>query len=178
MDFKKLKKEIKELMSERGRKPLVSSDEPVNDQRIRPFESNAEIRKKILKKMRTGMAAGEKDTKKVGAIEHKTQGMLQDLPKFTPYNCNFFKQTISAEQQKKLLEGDRGCEKLTSDKTNPIYDTKRFKEFITSDKDKQFVQSFHKDHAEQLLNEMVEMNKNLLYSGEQEITEKQRERET
>lgn len=31
MDFKKLKKEIKELMSERGRKPLVSSDEPIND---------------------------------------------------------------------------------------------------------------------------------------------------
>ena len=78
-------------MSERGRKPLVSSEEPVNDQRIRPFESNAGIRKKMLKKMRTGMAAGEKDIHMVGAVEHKTIGMLQDLPKFTPYSCNFFK---------------------------------------------------------------------------------------
>lgn len=90
-----------------------------------------EVTRKVLGDLRGGMSAGNKDTKAVG--EHRTDAVgLSDVAKFTPYNCNFFKVTISKEENEQLLNKDRDfTEKLTrSDKCNPLYDRKRFREFL------------------------------------------------
>ena len=88
--------------------------------------------------MRSGLQAGNRDINVVGDHKKEKDGPLSDLPKFTPYNCGFFKQTISSKSQQKLQQGikdrNRSSEeaKLTSDKVkNPIYDTKNYKKFLT-----------------------------------------------
>ena len=58
--------------------------------------------------MRGGMVAGNKDTNMVGDISAHADRQLTDIPRFTPFNCNFFKQTIAAGAQSKLLSKDRG----------------------------------------------------------------------
>ena len=93
------------------------------------------------------MAAGNKDTKiLVGDQEGKMEeGRLNDLPKFTPFNCNFFKQTISAtEQADKLLQKSTSKDepRLTSDKVNPIYDQKNFKQYINQLQDIEFLEKY------------------------------------
>lgn len=103
-------------------------DKGISDQRIRPYENNGTIVRKFFKKLREGMAAGNKDLKILGDKENKKEGYLNDIPKFTPFNCNFFKQTISAtEQADKLLSKKSGKDapRLTCDKIHPIYDKAR-----------------------------------------------------
>ena len=78
------------------------------------------------------MAAGNKDLKVIGEPDPSELGLLHDIPKFTPLNCNFFKQTISAaetagrlEQSGKRERGQNRELRLTSDKANPVYDKRR-----------------------------------------------------
>ena len=150
IDQKAIQK-IRRLFARKDRKSLFGDGElNVSDQRIRPFETNGAIVNKFFKKLRGGMAAGNKDTKVLGDPESKKEGRLNDMPKFTPFNCNFFKQTISAtEQADKLLQksskDNRDSEepRLTSDKTNPIYDKKRYKSYINSSFDQKFLNTFN-----------------------------------
>ena len=76
------------------------------------------------------MSAGNKDIKAVGENGKAKEGALSDMPQFTPFNCNFFKVTLSSKSQEKLMAKDRDRSneaRLTSDKIHPIYDTKNFK---------------------------------------------------
>ncbi len=51
---------------------------------------------------------------------------MADLPKFTPFNCNFFKRTISAADQSKLLGSGGGeRQRLVEDKASVLYDKKK-----------------------------------------------------
>lgn len=132
IDRKEINK-IKELYASRKRKSLVGDTESgVSDQRIRPYENNGAVVRKFFKKLRGGMAAGNKDTNVLGEPESKKEGSLNDIPKFTPFNCNFFKQTISATDQAKITKSgkDNEAPRLTSDKVNPLFNAKSFKKFI------------------------------------------------
>ena len=75
------------------------------------------------------MVAGNKDTNMVGDVSAHSEKALADIPRFTPFNCNFFKQTIAASAQSKLLSKDRGPaeQRLIQDNTHPLYDKKKHK---------------------------------------------------
>lgn len=90
IDRKEIQK-IKALFASQKRQSIFGDSGGVSDQRIRPYENNGAIVRKFFKKLRGGMAAGNKDTKILGDIESKKEGLLNDMPKFTPFNCNFFK---------------------------------------------------------------------------------------
>lgn len=97
------KKAIKELFAAKKRQSLFKSGVPISDARIRPYEVRGNKVDKILKKQRGGQSAGNVDLKVVGEMASKeSAGALYDMPKFTPYNCNFFKQTITQSQQARL----------------------------------------------------------------------------
>ena len=74
IDKKEIQK-IKELFASRKRKSLFGDPaELPSDQRIRPYENNGHIVRKFFKKLREGMAAGNKDTKVLGDQEGKNEG--------------------------------------------------------------------------------------------------------
>ena len=169
-------KRIKELFESKKRKSLNSRAQkpPTVDGRIKVFESNGAQARQFMQKLRGSAGFTRKDVK--ADQNHKNEGALSDLPKFTPLNCNFFKQTISAQAQSKLLakDRDRSSEaRLTSDKTHPIYDAKNYKKFIASQKDKQFMTHYQKGATQKLISEMEKSSKELVYSGDQEKTEAQ-----
>ena len=74
------------------------------------------------------------------------------MPTFTPWNCNFFKRTISAADQSKLLskgassenggQGSSSQERLVDEKTSVLYDKRKQKGFITSEGDQKFLSKF------------------------------------
>ena len=126
------------------------------------------------------MAAGNKDLKILGDKENKSESYLNDIPKFTPFNCNFFKQTISAtEQNDKLLAGKSGKDapRLTCDKIHPIYDKARFKHYITKSNDQKFMANYKMSETQNLLSEMQKASHKLLYSGDHETGDKKHEAE-
>lgn len=134
--------EIKELFAKNKRRRLhLGSSGPTSDGRIKAFESNGAMARSFFKNLRVGMQAGNKDVKAVGD-HHKEKEELSDLPRFTPFNCNFFKVTLSSKSQEKLMSKDRDRSneaRLTSDKIHPIYDTKNYKQYINSEKDRKFM---------------------------------------
>ena len=127
--------------------------------------------------MRSGQSAGTKDTKTVGEHRKKNLG-LSDLVRFTPYNCNFFKQTISKEEHQRLLQKNReDKEKLTQDKCHPIYDRKNFREFLTSKKDQNFLNMYQGNSTNEFLNELKKDNENLVLTGDEALTEQEMQKQ-
>ena len=76
---------------------MKANNPPAVDGRIKEFESNGTMARNWIKNMRGGMSAGNKDIYVVGDQKKEKEGALSDMPKFTPYNCGFFKQTISSK---------------------------------------------------------------------------------
>ena len=115
------------------------------------------------------MAAGNKDVNVVGEIDKPGKNHLSDIPRFTPFNCNFFKQTISSKEQTDLLSKDRSSkERLTSNKTHPKYDRKRYRQFLSSKSDQKFLDSFNKGQMKELSKELEASSKKLVYPGDVE----------
>ena len=104
---------------------------------------------------------------------------MADMPSFTPWNCNFFKRTISAADQSKLLsngaasnENGGSQERLVDEKTSVLYDKRKQKGFITSVGDQKFLSKFGTGSTQELLNEMCQSSKELLMTGDKEKTER------
>ena len=74
------------------------------------------------------MSAGCTDSERVGEYDKPVKNLLGDIPKFTPTNCNFFKQTISQREQADLLSSNDRTKRtrLTTDRVHPIYDRRNF----------------------------------------------------
>lgn len=136
--------------------------------------------RKFFKKLRVGMAAGNKDLKILGDQEGKNDGVLNDIPKFTPFNCNFFKQTVSASAQAdKLLQKSvsKDAPRLTTDKVHPIYDKARHKSYINKTPDKKFLNQYKTASTQVLLTELKDSSAQLQYPGDKEKTEQEHENE-
>lgn len=115
------------------------------------------------------MAAGCKDVKQIGDYERPSLNLLNDIPKFTPTNCGFFKQTISRKEQTEFASKERSKhERLTSDKVHPVYDKKNYKTFISSQKDKTLVEQYKKAATDQILEDLNSSTKELVYAGDVE----------
>ena len=131
--------------------------------------------RRFFNKLREGLAAGNKDLKVLGDQQKNKDGSLNDIPKFTPFNCNFFKQTVSAtEQADKMLHksANKDEPRLTSDKINPVYDRARYKQYINKATDQKFMAKYRTEATKSLLRDMHRDSDGLLYAGEKRKSEK------
>ena len=83
------------------------------------------------------MAAGNKDIKMVGDYDKPITSLINDIPAFTPWNCNFFRKTAEA---KDFASNERDkSQKLVSTKVNPTYDKKNHRRFLNKSGEAEFV---------------------------------------